>query len=108
MRSSSPPNRRTSYDTTQDRQTTFARPITMSKTAKGISIAVVSAVVIGSALMFVSRVPSALAPAVASVGGIIVFVGLWIEKKADVEEKKLHRKHLTEEELRIRRNAEIG
>jgi hypothetical protein len=79
----------------------------MSRRAKFIiSIIIAMAVLDTSVFVWVSS--SAFIPMLACFGGLIVFLGLIIEKDAEEEEAKRHPKDLIDEEKRIKRLAKLG
>jgi hypothetical protein len=80
---------------------------TLSKPTKGIIVAIISFVTLGCLVSFWWSTYSALIPLAASVGGMIVFLGLWIEKEADDETKKEQPASLAGD-ARYSRKSEIG
>jgi hypothetical protein len=79
----------------------------VSKTVKLIAALILSATI--SLLVFsVSYSWSGLIPLLASIGGEIVFLGLWIEKEADEADKKEHLSNLIGDARRNKFKSEIG
>jgi hypothetical protein len=79
----------------------------ISKTVRLIIVLIVSA---AAALLYFSYSYSwaGLVPLFASLGGEIVFVGLWIEKEAEEEDKKEHRSNFIGEKNRNILKSKLG
>lgn len=81
--------------------------INMSKAAKGIMAATLIVALLGL-LSSISSSWAGLIPLLAGIGGMVVFLGLWLEKEADEEKERKQPKDLIDEEKRIKRKSEIG
>ncbi len=78
-----------------------------SKAVKGIAFTIIISVMLG--VFFAWRwSSSALIPLLASFGGMIVFLGLWIEKEAEDEDKKEHLSNLIGDARILKLKSEIG
>jgi hypothetical protein len=83
-----------------------ATPIISKTTAL---IAVIIAIVLGLGVWSAIRsFWSVLILLAASIGGLIVLLGLWVEKEADEQDKREHLSNFTHEKRRIKLKAEIG
>ena len=78
----------------------------MSKIAKGIMATILIAVSLGSVFSLCKSLSFAL-PLIASIGGMVVFLGLWIEKEAETEGKK-HPADFSKAVRFIKLKSEIG
>jgi hypothetical protein len=79
----------------------------MSKTVKGIIIAIISEVLYGLYASFSSRW-SVVFFILAALGGEIVFLGLWLEKEADEANEKEHISNFLDEVRSIKLKSKIG
>jgi hypothetical protein len=80
---------------------------TISKPTKGIITVIAIATALGVALSFWFSW-SGLIPLAASFGGMVVFLGLWIEKEADKVEKGEHLSNFIGDKRRIKIQSEVG
>jgi hypothetical protein len=80
---------------------------TASSSAQGIALLIMISVLVGSLGAFWLSL-SVLVPLWASIGGMIVFLGLWLEKEADNERRKEHLSNLVDNAKRVQLKATLG
>ena len=79
----------------------------ISKPVIGIAVVMIIAVGLGSLSLFWSSWSGLIALA-ASIGGMIAFLGLWMEKEADEEDKKEHLSNFIGDKRVTKIKSEIG